>query len=301
MKTRSDNAQGALLMMASMASYTFNDACIKAIGEAMPLPQILVLRGSLASAFIALLAWRLGSLRASLPAGDRRLVLMRAAAEVGGTFFFLTALRHMPLANVTALLQMLPLTLALGSAVFFAEPVGWRRWVAIGLGFVGMLLIVRPGTEGFSLYSGYALVAVACVTMRDLVTRRMSAVTPSLMVTLVSSLAVVLFGAVTSVGESWVPLTPTLAALIAGSAVFVISGYTLSVLVMRKGDVSFIAPFRYTGLIWALLLGALVFGDWPVPLTLCGAALIVATGSYTLWRESQLRRRAMAQAKMRRT
>ena len=301
MKTRSDNAQGALLMMASMASFTFNDACIKAIGEAMPLPQILVLRGSLASAFIALLAWRLGSLRASLPAGDRRLVLMRAAAEVGGTFFFLTALRHMPLANVTALLQMLPLTLALGSAVFFAEPVGWRRWVAIGLGFVGMLLIVRPGTEGFSLYSVYALVAVACVTMRDLVTRRMSAVTPSLMVTLVSSLAVVLFGAVTSVGESWVPLTPTLAALIAGSAVFVISGYTLSVLVMRKGDVSFIAPFRYTGLIWALLLGALVFGDWPVPLTLCGAALIVATGSYTLWRESQLRRRAMAQAKIRRT
>jgi len=301
MKTRSDNAQGALLMMASMASFTFNDACIKAIGEAMPLPQILVLRGSLASAFIALLAWRLGSLRASLPAGDRRLVLMRAAAEVGGTFFFLTALRHMPLANVTALLQMLPLTLALGSAVFFAEPVGWRRWVAIGLWFVGMLLIVRPGTEGFSLYSVYALVAVACVTMRDLVTRRMSAVTPSLMVTLVSSLAVVLFGAVTSVGESWVPLTPTLAALIAGSAVFVISGYTLSVLVMRKGDVSFIAPFRYTGLIWALLLGALVFGDWPVPLTLCGAALIVATGSYTLWRESQLRRRAMAQAKMRRT
>ena len=301
MKTRSDNAQGALLMMASMASFTFNDACIKAIGEAMPLPQILVLRGSLASAFIALLAWRLGSLRASLPAGDRRLVLMRAAAEVGGTFFFLTALRHMPLANVTALLQMLPLTLALGSAVFFAEPVGWRRWVAIGLGFVGMLLIVRPGTEGFSLYSVYALVAVACVTMRDLVTRRMSAVTPSLMVTLVSSLAVVLFGAVTSVGESWVPLTPTLAALIAGSAVFVISGYTLSVLVMRKGDVSFIAPFRYTGLIWALLLGALVFGDWPVPLTLCGAALIVATGSYTLWRESQLRRRAVAQAKMRRT
>lgn len=301
MKTRSDNAQGALLMMASMASFTFNDACIKAIGEAMPLPQILVLRGSLASAFIALLAWRLGSLRASLPAGDRRLVLMRAAAEVGGTFFFLTALRHMPLANVTALLQMLPLTLALGSAVFFAEPVGWRRWVAIGLGFVGMLLIVRPGTEGFSLYSVYALVAVACVTMRDLVTRRMSAVTPSLMVTLVSSLAVVLFGIVTSVGESWVPLTPTLAALIAGSAAFVISGYTLSVLVMRKGDVSFIAPFRYTGLIWALLLGALVFGDWPVPLTLCGAALIVATGSYTLWRESQLRRRAVAQAKMRRT
>lgn len=301
MKTRSDNAQGALLMMASMASFTFNDACLKAIGEAMPLPQILVLRGTLASAFIAVLAWRLGSLRSSLPAGDRRLVLMRACAEVGSTFFFLTALRHMPLANVTALLQMLPLTLALGSAVFFAEPVGWRRWIAIGLGFMGMLLIVRPGTEGFSLYSVYALVSVACVTMRDLVTRRMSAATPSLMVTLVSSVAVVLFGIVTSVGESWVPLTPRLAALLGGSTAFVIAGYTLSVLVMRKGDVSFIAPFRYTGLIWALLLGAVVFGDWPVPLTLCGAALIVATGSYTLWRESQLRRRAVAQAKMRRT
>ena len=297
----SDNTRGALLMMASMAAFTLGDTCVKAIGEAISLSQLLVIRGFFASLFIALLAWRLNALRFDLPRRDWALVLTRAVAEVCSTYFFLTALRQMPLANVTALLQMLPLTLTLGSAVFFSERVGWRRWLAIAAGFAGMLLIVRPGTEGFNLYSIFALVAVAFVTLRDLVTRRMSPAVPSLTVTLVSSVAVFLFALTMSLGQAWEPITPRLGLLLAGTTLFIIAGYSLSVIVMRVGEMSFVAPFRYTGLLIALAVGLLVFGDWPVPLTLIGAAIIVATGSFNLWREGQLRRRAMAQAKIRRT
>jgi len=297
----SDNTRGALLMMASMAAFTLGDTCVKAIGEAISLSQLLVIRGFFASLFIAALAWRLKALRFDLPRRDWALVLTRAGAEVCSTYFFLTALRQMPLANVTALLQMLPLTLTLGSAVFFGETVGWRRWVAIAAGFAGMLLIVRPGTEGFNQYSVLALIAVAFVTLRDLVTRRMSPAVPSLTVTLVSSVAVFLFALTMSLGQTWEPITPRLGALLAGTTLFIVAGYSLSVIVMRVGEMSFVAPFRYTGLLIALTVGFLVFGDWPVPLTLIGAAIIVATGSFNLWREGQLRRRAMAQAKIRRT
>ena len=297
----SDNTRGALLMMASMAAFTLGDTCVKAIGEAISLSQLLVIRGFFASLFIALLAWRLNALRFDLPRRDWALVLTRAVAEVCSTYCFLTALRQMPLANVTALLQMLPLTLTLGSAVFFGERVGWRRWLAIAAGFAGMLLIVRPGTEGFNLYSIFALVAVAFVTLRDLVTRRMSPAVPSLTVTLVSSVAVFLFALTMSLGQAWEPITPRLGLLLAGTTLFIIAGYSLSVIVMRVGEMSFVAPFRYTGLLIALAVGLLVFGDWPMPLTLIGAAIIVATGSFNLWREGQLRRRAMAQAKIRRT
>ncbi|WP_226629803.1 DMT family transporter [Alloyangia pacifica] len=303
----SDNARGVLLMIGNMAAFTFSDACVKAIGDALPLSQVLVLRGFVASAFIFWLALRLGALRHRPAPRDAALMLLRGMAECGAAFFFLTALRNMPLANATALLQMVPLTVTLGSAVFFGEPVGWRRWLAIAGGFCGMLLIVRPGTEGFTAFSVYALLAVGAVTLRDLTTRRLSAALPSMQVTLSSAVLVLLFAAAWSLGEDWQPLDARLWGLVLGTSALIVAGYTLSVMVMRVGEVGFIAPFRYTGLLWALLLGLLLWGEVPHPLTLLGAAVIVAMGSFTLWRERQLRRAgaraqvAAAGAKTRRT
>lgn len=297
MNALSDNTRGALLMMASMAGFTFGDACIKAIGAQLPLSQILFLRGIFASLAIYLIARHYRALRFDLPRRDWGLIALRSLGEVAAAYFFLTALLHMPLANVTALLQMMPLTVTLGSAVFFGEPVGWRRWIAIAVGFVGMLLIVRPGSEGFTLYSVYALLAVLCVTLRDLSTRRMSAQVPSLTVTLCASVSVLIFAGGLSLGEVWQPLSPRLALLVLGASICIIGGYLFSVLAMRVGEVSLVAPFRYTGLLWALLLGLIVFGEWPQPLTLLGAAIIVAMGVFTLVREAQVRR---AQAKTRR-
>ncbi len=285
----SENTYGALLMAASMASFTFGDACMKALGAEIPLPQILVLRGAIATVFIYLLARNLGQLRFNVARKDWVVIGIRSASELGATFFFLTALIHMPLANISALLQSLPLTVTLGSAVFYSEPVGWRRWLAIAVGFVGMLLIVQPGTEGFNLYSAYALCAVACVTVRDLITRRLSKDVPSLMVTFCAALSVTVFAGLWSTSVTWVPMDQAALALLLGASLFIIGGYTFSVMTMRVGQISISAPFRYTSLLWALILGWFVFGDWPEALTLVGAGLIVAMGLFTLWREAHVR------------
>lgn len=279
------NQTGALLMMGSMAAFTFNDTLIKAVGEALPLSQILVLRGALASLLIYGLARYQGSLRLSLPGRDWGLVALRCVAEAGATFFFLTALMRMPIANITAVLQMLPLTITLGAALLFQEPVGWRRMLAILAGFCGMLLIVRPGPEGFDAASLYALAAVAFVTLRDLTTRRMSAQVPSLLVTLTASLTVLVFGGVLSLGQNWQTVTPGQWTMLIAAACFIFAGYLCSVMTMRIGDVASVSPFRYTGLLWALILGLLFFGDWPDALTLLGCGMVVCAGLFTLYRE----------------
>ncbi len=286
----SPNVTGALLMMASMACFTVNDAFIKATDGALPLSQVLFLRGIPATIFIAALAIRRGALRADVTQSDWGLIGLRSMAEVGAAYFFLSALLNMPLANVTAILQVLPLTVTLGAALFFKEAIGWRRMLAILIGFAGMLLIVRPGSEGFTVYSVYALAAVGCVTTRDLSTRRMSKAVPSLLVTLSASLTVLVAAAVASAFVPWAMVTPRLGGLILASSVFIVGGYYFSVQVMRGGDVAFIAPFRYTGLVWALALGWFVFGDWPASMTLVGAGIIVAMGLFTLYRERRLLR-----------
>lgn len=286
----SPNVVGALLMMASMACFTINDSFLKATDGELPLSQLIFLRGFIATAFIGILAWARGALWARLSRRDWTLVGLRSLSEVGAAYFFITALLNMPLANITAILQVLPLTVTLGSALFFKEAVGWRRMAAIIIGFCGMLLIVRPGSDGFSIWSVYALAAVACVTSRDLLTRRVSSSVPSLLVTFSASLIVLVAAGIASISTEWEPVNGHLTGLILGSSLFIVGGYFFSVQVMRQGDVSFIAPFRYTGLIWALMLGWLVFGDWPTPLTLLGAGIIVATGLFSLYRERRLLR-----------
>ncbi|MBO9398995.1 DMT family transporter [Shimia sp. R9_2] len=292
----SDNTKGALLMMCSMAAFTFNDTMVKSLGPDVPLFQMLFLRGVVASALIYLLAKSLGKLRWQLSRHDWGLVALRTLSEIGAAYFFITALYHMPIANMTAVLQILPLTVTLGGALFFGEAVGWRRASAIAAGFCGMLLIVRPGPDGFDQYALYALVAVGFVTLRDLATRKMSSDVPSLTVTLVASLGVMLFAGVASLGSEWVVMDLRQWMLLTGAAVFILGGYLFSVLVMRVGEISFIAPFRYSSLLWALMLGYVVFGDWPDPITLTGAAIVVAAGVFTL-----IRGRRLSQAKSART
>ncbi|WP_306131466.1 DMT family transporter [Roseivivax marinus] len=281
-----DNARGALLMMASMAAFTLNDTLVKAAGASLPLMQILAIRGLVASCAIAALGWAFGAFRTRVSRRDAGLIVLRSLCELGAAFFFLTALMNMPLANVTALLQTLPLTLTLVGVLFLGERVGWRRWSAVGLGFVGMLLIVKPGMDSFDAWSLYALVAVGFVTARDLTVRGLSRNVPSILVTLAASVTVTVFAVIwTAITGGWAPVTGQNGPLVLGAAVLVSLAYLLSVLVMRVGDVSAVAPFRYTGLVWALVLGWAVFGDWPVASTLVGAALIAVGGLVTLWRD----------------
>lgn len=279
------NSKGALLMMGSMAAFTLNDTLVKVALQDLPLFQLVTIRGLLASVMIFLLARHLGALHLNFSRRDKGLVAVRSLAELLATFFFLTALKYMPLANVTAVLQALPLTVTLGAALLFGEQIGWRRVLAIVIGFAGMLLIVRPGPEGFTLYSIYALIAVASITARDLITRRMSPNVPSMVVTLATSISVALAAAVASMFEGWVPVPPETGLLVVAASVLILMGYLFSVMVMRVGEVGFIAPFRYSGLIWALGLGWFVFGDWPDVITMLGVGLIVGAGLFTLFRE----------------
>ncbi|MEO1110030.1 MAG: DMT family transporter [Pseudomonadota bacterium] len=278
------NLKGALLMMGSMMAFTINDTLVKVALQDLPLFQLIALRGVLATALVYLLARHLGAYHLRFPRHDRWLIALRCVAELSATFFFLTALKHMPLANVTAVLQVLPLTVTLGAALFFHEAIGWRRMVAIAMGFAGMLLIVRPGPEGFDLYAIYALVAVLSVTARDLITRRMSAEVPSMVVTLATSFSITVTAAIVSIFEGWVPVSVATGGLVVSAAIFVLVAYLCSVMVMRVGEVGFVAPFRYTGLLWALGLGWLVFGDWPDAITMMGAMLVVGSGLFTLFR-----------------
>ena len=291
MKNLPPNIAGALLMMASMAAFTINDTFVKLVGQTLPLFQLLTLRAVLATALLAIMAVWLGSFRLNMPRRDGWLVFWRCLAEVGAAYFFLSALLAMPLANVTAILQVLPLTVTLGAALFFREAVGWRRMVAICAGFVGMLLIVRPGTDGFTVHTVYALAAVMCVTLRDLVTRKMSPQVSSMTVTVITSATILMFAGLASLGIEWQPVSTRDALYIVASAVFIIGGYSFSVMVMRGGEISAIAPFRYSSLLWALALGWLVFGEWPDPVTLLGAAIVVASGVFTLYRERKLKAR----------
>ncbi len=281
----SANMKGALLMTASMTSFTVNDMFVKLLGEHLPFFQLLLLRSIGATALMFLLVHRTGTLIWPGNAKDRWLVLIRGLAEMAAAYFFLTALIHMPIANVTAILQALPLTVALGAVLFLGEDIGWRRFLAIGIGFVGVFLIVRPGSDVFSVYSIYALLAVVAVTIRDLAVRRLSPDIPSLTVAFAGAFLILLFAAAGAVGTDWVSLRPMDWLWLAGSIVMIIGAYLFSVSAMRVGDIGFVSPFRYTGLLAALVIGALVFREWPDTLTLVGAAIVVATGLFTLWRE----------------
>lgn len=285
--SKTENLRGAALMTAAMATYTLNDACIKAIGGGMPLFQLVFLRGILTSALIAIWAWRSGVFGAHIAPRDRVLILVRTVAELASAVFFLSALRNMPFANIVAILQALPLTVALGGALFLREAIGWRRLVAILVGFVGVILIVRPGAEGFDIYAIYGILAVLTITLRDLVMRKISIEVPALSVALNASIGVMLFAAIGSLGETWVMPRAFDLVLLGAAALFLVGGYMFSAVVMRVGDVAFVAPFRYTSLVWALIVGLVLFGEWPDGWTLIGAAIVVATGLFTLYRENR--------------
>ena len=284
----SDNLKGSFLMMGSMTAFTVNDAFLKWLGQSLPFFQILFIRSLAVVVCLALAAVVLKQTR--IAREDRWPILIRTFAEIGAAYSFISALFHLPLANVTAIIQALPLTVTLSAAFLFKEAVGWRRLTAIGVGMIGVLFIIQPGTDGFSVYSFYALAAVACVTVRDLAARRLSSGASTLVVALAAAFGVLIFSGIGGLFTEWKPMDRGHIAGLTGSVFFIIGGYIFSVSAMRVGEIGVVAQFRYIALVVALILGFLVFGDWPDNLTLLGAAIVVATGLYTLWREHGVQR-----------
>jgi drug/metabolite transporter (DMT)-like permease len=289
----SPNIRGSLLMAVSMAAFTATDTITKSVSSEMNIGQVMLVRGLFAILLIAAFAYHQGALR-PLRTLMLRPVALRVLGEIGAAIAFMTALVHLPLANTSAILQALPLAITLGAAVIFGEPVGWRRWSAIAAGFIGVLIIVRPGLEGFSQYSLFALVAVAFCTLRDLATRKIPAKIPSLFITLLTTVTVTAAGGAILVPlGGWTPPSARALGLLSLAAVLLLIGYQCIISALRTGEISSVAPFRYSALLWALLLGYLVFGHVPDAMMMAGAAIIVASGLYAFYRE-RIRHRALA-------
>ncbi len=288
----SQNLRGILAILASSAAFMCNDAITKLNLAELPLGEIMFLRNTVASVLCLGLALWMGALRPlrtiAVPA-----VALRTLGEVSTTVLYLSALALMPLANLTFLMQSTPLAITAASAILLGEKVGWRRWAATLVGLCGVLLIVRPGTSGYNSGTVLAFGAIATVVLRDLSTRRIPAGVPSLLVTLISSVTIMLAGLVMGLFETWVmPNADTWIRLVA-SAVFLSLALYFSVTAMRLGELSVITPFRFASVLFALAMGYAVWRDVPDLWAMIGTGIVISAGLYTLHRE-QVRRRAVS-------
>ncbi len=284
----SANTRGAIFMMLAMAGYVLNDTLMKVVASDATIFQAIFVRGVFITTAIGFLVWQRG-LSLNPLTYFNRMVWFRVFAELIGTIFFLLALIRLPIANISAILQVTPLVLTLATALFLGEQVGWRRYSAIILGFIGVMLIIKPGTDAFNSFSLLALAAMGLVVIRDLSTRQVPAHIPSLILAYLTALMITLMGGVVSLFRPWPAISSETIGLLGIAASFLFVGYLFSIMTMRVGDVGFIAPFRYTLLIWAILLGIFVFGDIPDALTLLGCVIVAGTGIYSLYRERKVR------------
>jgi len=283
-------------MMLSMAGFVANDALVKSLDGRLPFGQVMLVRGALLGALIGVLVWRQG-LFARAREALHPMVIARSGGELLGTVFFLAALTRLPFATISAILQALPLAVTLGAAIFLGEKVGWRRWTAILIGFGGVMLIVRPGSVRFEPATLLVVLTVCFAAARDLFTRSLPPALPSLLVSATTTVLIALAGLLWCVvARDWTPMTGRELGTLAAAAFCLFFGYQFIVLAMRSGDVAYVVPYRYTSLLFAIAIGFAFFDETPDAWTLAGAAVIVATGLFTLYRELVSRRAIAARA-----
>lgn len=282
-------------MVLAMLGFAIEDSFIKLLSIDMPVGQILGLLGIGGAAIFAVMV-RAQDLALFPRAALSGPVLVRNAGELFGTLGFVTAIALIPLSTASAILQATPLVVTLGAALFLGHPVGWRRWTAILVGFVGVLLVIRPGLDGFDALSLFALQGVIGLAIRDLATRRVPASTSSMQLSFLAFLTLVPTGAVLLVvsGTPLIRPEPMHWLLMGGAVVVGVVSYYGIVAAMRIGEISFVTPFRYSRLVFALVISLLAFSESVDLLTYVGAAIIVASGVYTVWRERRVGRKTSA-------
>ncbi len=277
---------GSLYMTLAMACYVVNDSLVKLVGDDLTLGTILVVRGFFAIALIVALGfasklthhWRL------MFSGP---VVLRAVFDTIATFLFLTALFKMSIAVATAILQSVPLVVMLFGAVFLKEHIGWRRILAILVGFVGVLLVVQPGTNGFNFYAVLVLGVVILVALRDTVARRLPANTPSLLVVFGNVVMVTAAGAAYALYQGLQAVNATQALILSSASVFLVAATLFVILTMRVAEISVTAPFRYTAILWSLISAYVVFNEVPNAMAIIGIVLIAGAGLYCLFRSGK--------------
>ena len=286
-------------MTGAMASFVVNDALVKYVSQSLPGAQLIFIRGAFATALLLAIAHAMGLLRGpQARVGEilHRPVLIRSALDAAATLVYLTALFHLPLANATAINMATPLFIALLAVLWMGERIGPTRWLAIVLGFVGVLLIVQPKADGFNGYSLLCLFGTLLHAARDLFTRKIRVDMPSILITVGTAVSVTVLAGLISLVQGWQPLSVAHFALLAAASVFLSGGYFLLIRAMRSGEISLIAPFRYTGLLIALIIGFVVWGEIPNALAWSGIALLAGAGLYMLLGERSRSRAALEAA-----
>lgn len=278
------NRRGIVAMAGAMACFIANDAVVKLASAAMPTAQLIFLRGTMATAIVLAVAFATGALARARDTVHRS-VVVRALAEALATVLYLTALFQLPIANAAAINLSAPLFIVVLAVAFMGEKVSAAHWLAVCTGFAGVLLVVQPGLEGFNAYALVCLLSALFQALRDLLTRRIAADVPAVLITLSTTVAVTLLAGALSLVEGWRAFAPRDLALLALAAAFLMGAYYLIVDAMRHGELSLVAPFRYTGVLYAIVLGYLIWGDVPNALAWAGIALLVGAGLFVLHRE----------------
>lgn len=284
-RSTSENLRGAGWMTLGMAGYVVNDAFIKLAAESLPLFESIFIRGCFITVWMLGLASARGELRGAREHLDRSLGL-RVLMESIGTALYLSALTRVPLAGLTAVLQIVPLIVTFAAARLLRERVNWRRVASVLAGFVGVMVIIRPASDDFNPWFLVGFLVVIAIVVREIATTSISSKIPSVIVSLTTAVTITMMGLLGSLIEGWeVPGTRELLLLLAAS-VFLAVGYMASVITIRVGDMSFSAPFRYTILVFAIALQIVVFNDVPDALTFVGAGIIAAAGLFSLRTQS---------------
>ena len=275
-------------MMMSMACFAVEDTFIKLLSARLPATQILFSIGFGGALITLVLAIVLNVNLADKILLNKH-VISRTIADLFGALSFTSAMVLIPMSLLASILQATPLFVTLGAAILLGEKVGWRRWSAIFIGFLGVIIILQPGYGSFQLASLLGLAAVLCLALRDVVTRDMATEIPTLTVTFYACLAMGSAGfiAYPFFGPPIMPTTYEAIRLIC-AAIIGLTGYFLLVLATRKGDVSVIAPFRYSRLLFSLGLASLILGEKLTLPILLGGLLVVSSGIYTFGRERRL-------------
>ena len=283
-----DNVKGILAMLASAAGFVANDATIKVVTEELPNGQIIFLRGLAATALMGLITSIMGGWR-SPAVLLRPAMALRLVSAAAATLFVVASLRHLPLSTTNAIIQVSPLVVTAGAAILLGAHVGWRRWSASIVGFLGVLLIIKPGTAAFEATAWLALACLAAASTRDLITRFIDHAVPSILVTFATSAVITLCGLALLPFETWLVPTPRALWLLLFSSVCLFVAYHYGIVAMRTGEIPVVAPFRYASIVLALVIGFLVWGHVPDPTSLFGIGLICMAGLYLLYQERRSR------------
>ena len=285
--------RAGLYMVITTACFVVGDTCIKLIGTTLPLAQVICLIGVVSSLFLFLVCGQQGILK-DVPLLFTRTVLLRSLFDTMATFMFISALMHMPLANLSSVMQSVPLVVVAVGVIFLGEKAGLSRIAAVIAGFVGVLLIVKPSPQTITIYEFFAVGAVIVVAFRDLVTKRIPAHVPLLVIALANAVFISVSGFGVGLVQGFKTVETWQLALLLGAGLMVTISYFFIVATVRLGDLSATAPFRYSEVVFAIIAGILVFGEYPDAISYLGMALVIGAGLFAAHREAAHARDAEA-------